>query len=703
MAHSRAVLFSTISCLALIAGQAAAQQAGAPLVLDPIIVKGELVERSLQDTPTSVAVETGETLEKRGDQDIYDVIERVPNVTSSFGEQGFSIRGIDQRGVGGGNGLLVSTQVDGVALPSNQATFFGPYSNWDLEQVEVLRGPQSTQQGRNALAGAVVIRSKDPTFDREFKLRTDVGTANYRRFALAANTPLVDDRLAFRFSAEHFQHDGFVENPTRGEDDYDAHDSTTYRGKLLWTPNDRLRAVLTYSQTESSGGEDYIDTSFFPDRRVILSDEDGEEGSKHRNLGLRLNYELNDTWTLESETNFYRHDYRRFEDADNSAAALGSISATGESKVFEQDLRLAFDTGVVTGVAGLFYSDISNRRPAQFTADAGNVLFGVPNGLFVTRETFDPEDVQNIAIFGEAEIAADGLLSGLSFTLGARLDHEDYAFTNTTTYTPDVSAFGLSNTSFSGETSYTAFLPKAGVTYDFTEDQSISFTVQRGYRAGGAQVNAFTGGLNEFDPEFTTNYELAYRGSFLDGRLRTSGNLFYTRWKDQQVTVFGANGGSTDFDFDVVNAGESELFGIELTAEGEVTDRFTMYGSVGHTHTEFLDFQNGSNDFSGNEFPLAPSTTAAIGGEYSWDNGVSLGVDVSYTDGSFARPTNTDKSDDRWLVNTQLTYESAAGWETGLYVRNLFDKDYLTFNDVTNGGGRAGNPREVGFYVQKSF
>lgn len=701
MTSPRLTILCSVSASALSLAPALAQQNSDTIDLGTIVLRGELQSRTLQDSPTSATVETGEALEKRGDTDLYDVIERTPNVVASFGEKGVTIRGVDQRGVGGGEGSLISTQVDGAALPSNQSTFFGPYSTWDLEQIELLRGPQSTQQGRNALAGAVVIRSKDPTYDQEFKLHGEVGSRDHQRFALMANTPLIDGKLALRFSAEHVENDGYVTNPTLGTNDYDAREMTTYRAKLLWDATEDVEVIFSYSRTENFGGEDFVEEPPFPSRRINFSNLRASEGSEHDIFGVRVNWTLSDTLTLESETTYYLHEYERLEDFDFTAADFGSLTATGDSESFEQDLRLRFETDSVSGVVGLFYTKIDNNRPSTAVVDLGWFAVGVPNGVFVTREDTFPTEIENYAIFGEADIAADGLLPGLTFTIGARYDIEKFKFANTSTTSPAV----LPPVNVSGSTDYEAFLPKVGVTYDFATDQSVSFTVQQGYRAGGAQVNGFNGNLNEFDPEFTTNYELAYRGQFYDGALRVAANAFYTLWRDQQVSVPGGSGNVLDID--VLNAGKSEIWGAELTVEGDPTANLSLFGSVGYVQTDFLRFTTGGVDFSGNEFPGAPEWTTAFGGSYAWDNGVTLGVDTSYTGASYFGAANNagNRSDDRWLVNAQLTYENDDGLLTGVYVRNIFDQDYAVQRNTSASGTqvRTGEPLTVGAFVTKTF
>ena len=702
-------VFSAPLLLGLVGAPAVAQQEDDAFELGTIVLRGELQERTLQDSPTSATVETGDSLERRGDGDVYDVIERAPNVTSSFGEKGFAIRGVDQRGTGGGNGLLISTQVDGAALPSNQATFFGPYSTWDLEQVEVLRGPQSTQQGRNALAGAVILRSKDPTYDPEYKLRFEVGSRDHFQYAGVVNQPLIDGRLALRFSAETTENNGFVINPTLGIDDYDGRDSSTYRGKLLYDATEDIQVILSYSYSENFGGEDFVFEPPFPNARFNFSDVRAIEGSEHNILGLRVNWDINDTLRLESETTYYIHDYVRVEDFDFSPLPLGVLSASGESEAFEQDLLLRFETDVVSGVVGLFYTEIDDDRPSVGTTDVGFFTTGVPNGVFATRTDTFPTTIQNIALYGEVDIPAEGLLPGLSFTVGARYDYEDFTFSNTSVTTPAL----LPPVNVSGSTTYEAFLPKAGVTYEFSENQAISLTIQRGYRAGGAQVNAFTGALNEFDPEFTTNYELAYRGAFYDDTLRIGANAFFTDWEDQQVRVFGLSG--NPLDSNVVNAGRSEVYGGELIIEGEATANLSFFGSVGYANTEFVRFVSGGVDLSGNQFPNAPEWSGALGGSYAWNNGVTLSADASYTGASFFDADNlaTERSDDRWLLNAQVTYEPGDGWLLGAYIRNILDEDYALQRNATllltpavpipGAQVRTGEPRTIGAYITKTF
>ena len=217
-------------------------------------------------------------------------------------------------------------------------------------------------------------------------------------------------------------------------------------------------------------------------------------------------------------------------------------------------------------------------------------------------------------------------------------------------------------------------------------------------------------GQIDFDPEFTDNIELAYRGSFLDDRLRVRSNLFYTYWRDQQVSVGVTGAGRVTIE----NAGESKLYGLELTMDADVTDHLSLGGSVALVETRFLDFEraNGSN-LAGNEFASAPPVTARITGRYAFNDNLSLSAAVRYSAATFSDAGNSadQRTDSYFVADTQLNYRSDDGWLTGLYVNNIFDEEYAL---VRSGSGGSlgtvatqsleiGEPRTIGLFVQKTF
>lgn len=688
--------------------RAASQDAGRPLRLGPIVVEGELQRRDLQDTQTSVAVVTGETLTQRDDTDLYDVIERTPGITQSFGEKGFAIRGVDQRGPGAaGSGLLVTTVVDGVTLPNNQSTFFGPYSTCDLDQVEVLRGPQSTQQGRNALAGAVVIRSNDPTYEEEIKLRGGVAQRQSVDGCITGNLPIVDDKLAARLTVERHRSDGFVKNPTLGSDDYDGRRQDTYRGKLRIDPLESLSIVGGFTFAENFGGEDFVEAAGFPDDRFNFSNFEAKEGSRHRFGNVRVTFDATDGIALESDTSYYNGDYVRIEDLDNTAIDGGFLDRDIDARNVEQELRVRFEDDRIKAVVGGYFADIrtENISLAQVPGTFVNPL--LPPGVIIDSLRTTVNDIRNIAVFGEAEYR---LTPSFGVIAGGRYDYETLDFSELGVVTANSALVPLPpDEAFESETTFSVFLPKVGVVYDWTGGLSTSFIVSRGYRAGGTQFNTIAAAdpnrdaLNEFDPETTWNYEFAVRSQWFDKRLTANANVFYTDWQDQQVNVSGPT--RLSLDFDTRNVGSSTLFGGELDVRARVTDNLDLFGAVAYAKTEFDEFAESGQDFSGNEFPSAADWTAAAGASYFFDNGIELHSDVSYTSDYFTDAANTPaaKGDARFLVNARLGYARET-WSAFVFVRNLFDNDYVLGASTPDGARvRTGEPRTVGAYFTMQF
>ena len=519
---SRAAVLSSVVALTL--GQPAYAD-DAEVEVDEIIVTAEKFGRSIEETTTSVVVVSGEELEARSVEDLYDILLRTPNVTQSFGEKGFTIRGIDQR-LGAGGGLLINTIVDGASLPNNQSTFFGPYSAWDVGQVEILRGPQGTVQGRNAIGGAIIINSADPELDDlNGKVRASYGELGSYQAAGALNLPLIDGMLALRLSADHRETDGWVTNPTRNGEDYDPREATTWRAKLLYAPTGTFSAKYTLSSTDSKGGEDLVDFALFPEERVNTSNLPAEEGSEHLINTLELNWAINDAIDLTSLTTYYEHDYVRIEDLDNTALDLGGLDRTQDDDSFVQEIRATIDTGGAwRALVGAYYGNFDNISFDNFFVPTSFLSPQLPPGLIFQERTFATEE-ENMAVFGEFEY---DLSDRLTIIAGARYDDESRDFgslSTTETDNPVVVPFLPPDELITNKTSYEAFLPKLGVRYSLTGDTSLGFVVQRAYRAGGTGVAVVSGLVSEFDPEYTWNYEASLRSAVLGNRLSIEANV----------------------------------------------------------------------------------------------------------------------------------------------------------------------------------
>lgn len=325
-----------------------------------IIVTGEKAARSLQETTASVGVVTAERIADENVLTIQEIYQRTANVSETYGASGFSIRGIDQRGVsGGGDAATATVFVDGAPVQQDILSN-GPTDMWDVAQVEIFRGPQSTIQGLNALAGAVHIRTQDPTFNWSAKGRALVSSFDTTQFAVAGGGPLIMDELAFRISAEKRDSDGYIYNPTRRAPENPL-DSISLRGKLLWKPSalPGFEARLNYHHFETQGGYlfvyvdrsngDYFKTRTNPSDYPNSSDVDNDQVTLdlRYDLGSGLSLSTLGTWT---DTKFIRK-----YDGDSSAASRAYSDIAGGAETFTQELRLNYESGRLSGLVGLFY------------------------------------------------------------------------------------------------------------------------------------------------------------------------------------------------------------------------------------------------------------------------------------------------------------------------------------------------------------
>ncbi|MEM7255387.1 MAG: TonB-dependent receptor, partial [Pseudomonadota bacterium] len=391
-----------------------------------------------------------------------------------------------------------------------------------------------------------------------------------------------------------------------------------------------------------------------------------------------------------------------------------------ETRTFSQELRLHFDRGRVKGLLGAYYFDRTIDDDSQFDSQVaasdfiGPALIPFYRDPFPLRRVTDFDvDITNIAFFGETEVKT---FDWLRFIAGLRYDYEKQKFRNfqklslraeladpaTIPFPLNVIAGffnqsiqpALEPTRATSSASYSAWLPKLGVIIDWTDNFSTGFTVQRGYRAGGADL--VPGPQNEYDPEFTTNLELSIRSSWFENRLTANANIFIVDWKDQQVLVPQE---TVPVVFFTENAGRSRLEGFEVELRALVWDGLEIYGGLGHVRTEFREFVTTGADFSGNDFTNAPKWTFGGGFVKRWPNGLFLGGDVSTQTKTWDDPANTLRLDDRTVYNARVGYESEF-FSVLLQVRNLFDEDYITRRSVRTNAVKVGEPRSIGLEVR---
>lgn len=714
--------------------------------IERLVVTGQKIDRALQDTPASVAVITSKQIEQQQLMGMFNIFDQIPNVSGDPSTD-FSIRGIDAFNVsGGGNSYLASVYVDGAALPYRMIRE-GGFSAWDVAQIEVLRGPQSTLQGRNALAGAIVMRTTRPEYEFGGKLRVTYGQNGQQEFAGAIGGELIENQLAFRISAERNEFGGNNYNTNRKQQS-DFNDNHTYRLKLLWEPTaiEGLSAMLSYTENETDQGVRWVNARVnnvakadpFSDRTVNFNDPT-HEFTDNKILNLEVDYDINDEWSLASITTRIDSDYGYRWDGDASPITGNILIDNRNDKTFSQEFRLVYQGDALSGVMGVYYSDLevgdvySGIRQLTFQ-DLGvrNTLisnFGLPAATADLVLGFyapvDPvsldtrgnltQKVSTAAVYADFTYEIDdhwAIYGGLRYDTEKQENSADQKITvanaNLLPNPADFTAFGPQLVQLVGginafllqqaanasgnepltDEDFSAWLPKVGVTYNWNDDMSAHFTYQRGYRSGGVGTNIARSSIYTYDPEYTDNYEVSFRSVWLGGDLVANANIFWLDWKDQQVDV-QLSGNS--FDSETQNAGKSEVKGFELELFYTLDQNWRLTAGLGQAKTEFTDFNArvGEQVFnlSGRSFAKAPEWTANISANYQSDSWF-MNINANYANqtqalvnpyasGQKLGDVNFDpKGDSRVLVNSRIGYKWD-NWGLSLNVTNLFDEEYI--------------------------
>ena len=716
-----------LACVAgFSAGPATAQDDGAAdeasSDIELIVVRGTKRERQLQDVDDSISVTTGEDIVDRNIVDLNDLLTRVANADSPI-----AIRNLTPAApasVDSGAAPSVSVYIDNVRTTSLDGPGFASRNIWDIEQVEVFRGPQSTRQGENSLGGAIIMRSVRPSHEFDARARAIFAEHGQRTASVAVGGSLIGDVLAARASFDYQTTDGFISAPTIGIDNFDARDAYTGRVSLLLAPESvpQFDALLTLSGAwrDGTGSFGLVDNDDDPFDYIATQSVtlEGFQDETNYAASLEMNYDLSDSLTVTSVTGY----------SDNTVERITQDNGFQEfsDTYFTQELRGQFEVGDFAGIFGVYYSNQKERLDADTPADDNFLGRNIPTAflaplLIGAGVAVDPavfafypsiiafESLQNVEIdrqkyaaFGEVDWQA---LERLTLTFGLRVDREE----NTTTTSgmfgiqnigdfPDpfsldpsltTSAFFVNTIlpalftaggtgGLTDDQSETVVLPRAGIRYDWTPDISTAFTASKGYRSGGVSIRNLGAAAVPFGPEKLWNYELSFRSLWFDDRLRFNVNAFYIDWKDQQVQVQFT---PSPFDTAIVNAASSNVVGFEIESQFELGDYFNGYVSIGYAKTEFDEFMDGCpvGDCGGNEFENAPPWSGAIGGIFRHPIGAFAQADVSYRNAAFGSVANNPGGanfEERIVLDAQIGYE-AERWKISMFGRNLTNEQVL--------------------------
>ena len=671
---------------AQVAVQDAAQADGAVTELKKITITGEKVERDLKNTASSVTVETSEEIEREkvGDASVSEVIADVPNVVFPDSVSAPVIRGQDTQGPNtGATAFFAGTvpratiNVDGHYLTYNEF-YFGSSSVWDVNTIEVFRGPQTTSQGANAIAGAIVVNTKDPAFTPEGAYQAEIGSYNTRRASAVLSGPLIANQLAARLAVDYSGRDTFIDyvnSGFQGNGTNQNFEAFNTRFKLLWEPEELpgLTAKFTYAYTFSNRPSQEAASAPYKDLNHVTTTMPTWDQYTHYGV-LDLGYDFGNGWQV----------FNKAHVSDTYANRTTGVVNNGDAGVWQtnvsDEMRVTYgdQEDVISGMAGIYYSH----------SDQDEILY--LSGI----STFD-DTKQNLGIFGETSYR---MTDRLTLTGGLRFQNDIIQRQGLSVYAPTRVDF---------DKTFTAVLPKATLAYAVTPDWTVGGMVSRGYNPGGVSLNISARKWMTFEEETSWNYELFTRASLLDNRLMVNGNVFYSDLKNAQynIPVVISSGVTQSY---TINAEKAHSYGLEVGADYKVLDNLMLRASAGLLKTR-IDEISSNASYEGNEFAKSPGYMLTFG--LSWDvtDKLNLSGQVRHLDGYFSDTANTAAYaiDPYTVADVRATYQLREAFQLYGYVKNVFDERSPTYMQQNRGiGGTEASmtePRMFGIGIKGTF
>ena len=783
---SKSVMAVAVSAIAMTTNAA---------TLEEIVVTAQQRAESLQDVPVSVAAVTAKKISDSGIVDLQGLSELVPNF--SINETGISttvtIRGISS-GINSGFEQSVGMYNDGIFYGRDQ---LARVPMIDMERVEVLRGPQGILFGKNSIAGAVSQISAKPTDEFEGSVTAlyepDHGETDLR---MVLSGPLTDN-LSGRLAVMTRELDGYVKNTELGVDEQNE-DEQVVRATLRWDVNDSVTATLKSSQStfdvlgrnmevyQSFGHLEALNSVYnsptapwsVDTELNYIADNNGHfSNNEVNNSTLTVDWDL-EGLTLTSVTGYVDYEFTESCDCDFTGAPVFDAGRQEEYQQLSQEFRLTSDLGSnFDYIAGLFFQDTDLTYADQIQLPDPTVV-NTALGLLgagalqpfapgsSTDRTFNQEG-EVIALFAQGTWSVS---EALRLTVGGRYTEEKKDANrqqrhkaNATfggQYMPAVTADPVSGAynvlygifaieaydQINGKLDDSSFSPVVTMEWDANPDTMVYATWTKGYKSGGfdarsnghpdASVNnglksgaAITGSW-EFANEEATSVELGSKMSLADGAAELSVAWYMTDYTDLQVSQFDGTLG-----FNVTNAGEAKVKGIEADGRWALTDNITLTGSVAYLDFNYEKFPNSQCyfqqedtdgdklcDAGGKRKEFTPELQANLGAAWASEmsNGLELNasLDVSFMD-EYLYAANLDprsKQDAYSMVNARIALAGSEGaWELALLGRNLTDETVINFGGNTPLGGTltggAGNsyyafvnrPRNIALQINYSF
>jgi iron complex outermembrane receptor protein len=689
-----------------------------------IVVTARRREENLLDVPVAITAYTGEALEQQGALDITDIADTTPNVTLETSRATNStlsafIRGVGQQDPVAGFEQGVGIYLDDVYLNRPQAAVLDIY---DVERIEVLRGPQGTLYGRNTIGGAVKYVTRRLGSEPEVRLRANLGTYEQADLIATASTGVGSGVLRFGASVARLSRGGFGKNLTTGAENYNRN---VWAGRVSAEVNNednvffRLSADYTRDKSNPRGGHRLI-PSFLTGAPVLNDVYDTRGGLTDpkqlvESYGVSLFGEvgLNDILSFRSITAYRRDDSSTPIDFDALPAVDVDVPGRYNNEQFSQELQLLIDAGPVNGLIGGYFLDASAATPFDvrlFTSVAGLTGF---TDASVHTETF--------AVFGDFtwDITEQFSVSaGGRYTWDKRqatILRQNYLGGGSPEFGGAGIPLGPPGTNFSGERSFNKFTPRFSASFKPTPDHNIYASYAQGFKGGGfdprgAGVNApdLNGnGVREqseiatflsFAPETVDSYEIGYKGSLFDRRLTVALAAFRADYSDVQIPGSAACtiNGLPSFCGVVTNAGKARFQGFEAEFNARVAedlarpgDVVRLSGSLGYIDAKYKEYITNiggvpTDVAAFREVQNTPKWTASGTLGYSTPVGsgdLNFNTTVSYRSKTYQfeipNPFIDQKGYALWDGNLVYTAEGSR-WSIGLHAKNILDKQYKT-------------------------
>lgn len=697
--------------------------------LEEVVVTAQRRSENLQETPIAVTALSSEALASRNVITTQDLMRVTPGLqvsTQTAGDSGgsatFFLRGLGQQRSGNGSEPAVGIYIDDFYFPSLQGSAF---SILDIQQVEVLRGPQGTLFGRNTIGGAVRYTTRKPDSDFAGYVTATVGNFGRADVTGVLNVP-IGEQLAARLTVGRLDTEGFVK-PSNGGDDAGGARTDLGRLQVSWNPSDALSVELGAQYTKQDldgfawtqpgpirprpGTLPFVWNTIPPlgganpyDNRVASACDYCQPTTTRREFSesevssanATIAWDIASALTLKSLTGWFEIDSNSYSDIDGSPLRVFDQSAVATERALSQEFQLSGSSfeDRLKWLAGVYYYE--NDSDAA-KAGAGNVVLGS-----FAPTTHLPRTTKTQALFVDATYA---LTDKLSMLAGIRRSKDE----------KDVTAFnGATGVRTDAETgSWSSTTPRLGLQYQWTDEIMTYVTASDGFRGGGFNYDGNSGQFFEFQPEDQRSYEAGARMDLLDRRLRLNPTVFYAKWQDIQVqsvvpTAYGV--------FIVLdNAAEAHIYGVELEAEAAVTDALRVYGNVATLKMKYDDIGSATGITLDSNFQRAPELTWSIGADYTIDfsGGGELVTTLGWSSQDEQNSTPTDADTlvlpAYGLLSARIAYTSDGGnWTAGVYGTNLTDEVYYVggVNYAANVGAAhydLGRPREYGLTLRYNF